>query len=137
MKTLLAMICLIGAAFAQTITVVDNSPSDSPLRFSGTVNLGLGADAVCSITGHNNDSRTIVAWVIQLQGVKPNGQPYGGSPSTVDLFFGSEAKISKVAPKPGLDFDNSQLRCPDFGRNYGSAETAEPSMTIVRPILNG
>ena len=65
MKTLIVMTCLLTmAAFGQTIEVTDNSPSDSPLRWKGTVSLGNDADATCSITGHNSDSRAIIAWAV-------------------------------------------------------------------------
>jgi hypothetical protein len=128
MKTLLLL--LFGAmAYPQTITIADNSPANSPVSFRGTVDLS-GADAVCSITGHNNGTLTIVAWGGQISGTKANGQPYTQPLFNRDHFFKSDAIISAMSPKPALDFQEI-LGCADFGHLGGAPATVSPTLSVA------
>lgn len=107
---LIVTICLIAvAASGQTLRVVDESPADSPLHFSGVV-IYNGNNSQCSITGRNSDSRRIVAWVAELDGLK--------APFVEDRFFYDD-HISLLAREIGLEdgmYDREIDRSIDTGQ---------------------
>src|SRR5215475_13235770 len=92
MKTLFTIICLVGAAaFGQTPPVVDESPADSLLHFSGFYN---GNNRQCALGGRNDGSSRIVAWVAEVHGVK--------ALVVQDLFFYDIDQVSRRRD-PGLE----------------------------------
>ena len=131
MKILVTMICLMGAAaLGQTLPVVDESPADSPLHFSG-VAIYNANNWQCAVAGHNDGSSRIVAWVAELHGAK--------ALFVQDLFFYDVGHISLLARELGLEdgmYDRETDRyihttgmlCLAF-KNYYHL-TAEPSMRI-------
>jgi hypothetical protein len=131
MKTILAMLCLLLSAFGQTIQITDGSPSGSPLQFKGTITFGPAV--ACAITGHNNGSRMIVAWVVQLQVVRPDGQTFS-EPFTHDHFFKSDQTLAMMSPMPGLDFD-TQLDCSDYHHKGYVATPQSPLMTLTTKLV--
>jgi hypothetical protein len=130
-KTILATVCLLVSAFGQTIRITDGSPSDSPLKFKGTIT--FGAEVTCEVTGHNDGSRTIVAWVAQLHVIRPDGQTFS-EPFTNDHFFKNDQIIAMMSPKPGLDFD-IQLSCSAYHHKNYVATPQSPSMTITGKLV--
>lgn len=124
MKTTLITLILSCAALAQNIPIADSSPTGSPLNFRGSITVGNPPS--CSITGHNNASQTIVAWVVELQGVAPNGDTMD-SPFIHDHFFKSDKTLAMMAPKPGQDFD-TEMRCPVIFRRPGTGQ--KPALSL-------
>src|SRR5215469_13964869 len=132
MKTVFTMICLIGAAaFSQTVSVVDESPADSPLHFSGWASFYHGKNGMrCAIAGRNDGSSRIVAWVAELHGVK--------ALFVQDLFFYDVDHIS-LRREPGLEngmydvetdrYVNAGELCAAFNERL-LTPTAEPSIRI-------
>lgn len=130
MKMLIATICLIGtAALGQTLPVVDESPADSPLHFSGEA-IYNGNNTQCAVAGRNSGSSRIVAWVAELQGVK--------ALFVEDLFFYDE-RVGHISMLGDLGLEDATYdREPDyhvhtgmlcFAFNYHRL-TAEASMRI-------
>lgn len=129
MKTLLTMICLIGAvAFGQTFPVVDESPADSPLHFSGYATYN-GNNMQCVVSGRDDGSSRIVAWVAELHGVK--------ALYVEDLFFyddhilqprGLGLEDGMYDREPDRYIHPTGMLCIAFKDYYHL--TAEPSMRI-------
>jgi hypothetical protein len=60
--------------FGQTISISDDSPAGSPVSITGTVTF-QPSNVVCSITGHNHSSRSIITSSVELKLTKPTGEP--------------------------------------------------------------
>ena len=112
MKMLIATICLIGtAALGQTLPVVDESPADSPLHFSGVVTYN-GNNTQCAVTGRNDGSSRIVAWVAELHGVKALFVQD-------DLFFYDE-RVGHISLLGDLGLEDATYnREPDYAVHMG------------------
>jgi hypothetical protein len=125
MKCLLTLIILTAAVAAQTVPVTDGSVPGSPISLRGTITFGTSTVGDCSVTGHNNSNRMIVAYVFDLRAVLPDGQPYRYT-QRHDHFFKDEAMVNMASPYPNLDFDAS-LECGDAPF---TVRTAQPQATI-------
>lgn len=64
-----------GVLFGQTISVSDDSPAGSPVSITGTLTFPDPSRVECSITGHNQWSKSIILAVAELKLVKPSGEP--------------------------------------------------------------
>jgi hypothetical protein len=125
MKRLLTAVILTATVAAQTIPIVDRSAVDSPISLRGTVTFGTSTVSDCSVTGHNNSSRMIVAYVLDFRAVLPDGQPFWYTQSH-DHFLKDEAMVKMASPQPELDFD-AYLDCGDAPF---AARTTQPQATI-------
>ena len=112
----------------QTLPVVDESPADSPLHFSGVV-IYNGNNTQCAVAGRNDCSSRIVAWVAELRGVK--------ALFVQDLFFYNVGHISLLARELGLEdgmydreprYVDTGMLC--FSLSIMTALRREPSMRI-------
>lgn len=65
---------------AKTIPISDDSSSGSPVALKGTVTFdGENADNVtCSVTGHNNSPKSVIAYTFELDMTRPSGEPAVG-----------------------------------------------------------
>jgi hypothetical protein len=125
MKYLLTAVILTASLAAQTIPIADSSAVGSPISLRGTITFGPSTVSDCSVTGHNNSSRMIVAFVLDLRAVLPDGQPFWYTQSH-DHFLKDEAMLNMASPKPKLDFD-AYLDCGDAPF---AAPTTQPQATI-------
>jgi hypothetical protein len=125
MKCLLTAVILTASLAAQTIPIADGSAVGSPISLRGTITFGPGTVSDCTVTGHNNSSRMIVAYVLDLRAVLPDGQPFWYTQSH-DHFLRDEAMLNMASPQPQLDFD-AYLDCGDAPF---TARTTQPQATI-------
>jgi hypothetical protein len=123
--TLIILIILTAELAAQTVPVTDGSVPGSPISLKGTITFGASTVSDCSVTGHNNSNRIIVAYVLDLRAVLPDGQPYGYT-QRHDHFFKDEAMVNMSSPHPNVDFDSSL----DCGDAPFTVRTAQPQATI-------
>ena len=72
----------------QTVSITDNSPAGSPVSITGAVTFPDSSKVVCSITGHNHSSRSIIASWVEMKLTKPTGEP-GEISFERDRFFKS------------------------------------------------
>lgn len=131
MKTMAAMLFLLLPAFGQTIQITDNSPRDSPITFKGAITFGPGStDVACTITGHSNANRVIVAYGGVVDMMRPDGHHFV-PPFTHDHFFKDAPTLAMMSPQPHLDWD-LDYDCSGFGQNDGHYfETPQsPSMSV-------
>lgn len=137
MKTILVMLCLFASAFGQTIQITDKSPSGSPLSFRGSITFSVpDTSANCAITAHNNSSRAIVALVVQMDVVNPEGERFT-QPSGFDHFFAPDDMLAMMSPA-GKDF-NPEYNCSWYSQASTAAEIAPaittPWMTVTAVIV--
>ena len=139
MKSLIAICVLTTAAsFAQVIAIQDNSPSDSPITFSGTISFGApDTNSPCTINAHNNSiAHKIIAYVVQLKVVRGDGFMFNHNVGH-DHFFADDATLSMMSPAPQSDF-NPEIRCERFGRSHTNnwkATPTTPSMTLTTMMV--
>lgn len=62
---------------AKTIQISDDSSRGSPVSLKGTVTFDdKNPDNVaCSVTGHNNSTKSIITYAVELDLTKPSGEP--------------------------------------------------------------
>jgi hypothetical protein len=130
MKTIVAMLFLLLPAFGQTIQITDNSPSDSPITFKGAITFGPeSTDVACTITGHSNASRVIVAYGGVADVMRPDGH-HIVTPLTHDHFFKDAPTLAMISPQPHLDWD-LDYDCSAFGNDgHYFATPQSPSMSV-------
>ena len=128
MKTLIAVLLLCLTSTAQTLAVVDDSPSDSPIRIGGTVTFDSAGNPSCAITGHNFAPKIVVAWRQDIEASFPNGG-YTLYKSRHDHFFIDEVKLEAKSPQANSDFDPSNIDCSMFStQNWTS--TKPPGISV-------
>jgi hypothetical protein len=137
MKILIATFCLLASAFGQTVQITDKSPSDSPVTFKGTITFNDTAPANCAITAHNGGSRSIVAFVVQLDVIPADGY-WMKHPSGFDHFFAPDDMLAVMSPA-GKDF-NPEFPCGFCHSNgersvYDPPTPQSPSMTITTTMV--
>lgn len=125
MKCLWTAVILTASLAAQTVPIADGSAVGSPISLRGTITYGNSTVSDCSVTGHNNSSRMIVAYVLDLRAVLPDGQPFWYT-QRHDHFFKDDAMVHMASPQPNLDFD-AALDCGDAPF---TVRTIQPQATI-------
>lgn len=102
MKILITVLLLSLSSLGQTLTVTDDSPSDSPIRMIGTVTWDSAGKTTCAIALRNVASKIVVAWRQDIEATFPNGG-YSLGYFRHDHFFKDEAMLASMSPQPGLD----------------------------------
>jgi hypothetical protein len=129
MKFIVAMLFLLLPAFGQTILITDNSPSVSPITFKGAITFGPGSTVACTITGHSNASRVIVAYGGVADVMRPDGH-HIVTPFTHDHFFKDASTLAMMSPQPHLDWD-LDYDCSGLGNDgHYLATPQSPSMSV-------
>ena len=111
MKALLVLLVASLSVSAQTFTVTDNSPSDSPVTLSGTVTIDTAnpTSNVCSLVWHNSSSKAAVAWKWNVSGSVLGyfrHDPFFRDPSLLDAFSVAPNSVSSLT---ALDLDCALL----------------------------
>ena len=125
MKIILTAVVLTASLAAQTVPIADGSRVGSPISLRGTITFGSRTVSDCTVTGHNNSTRMIVAYVLDLRAILPDGQ-LALYKESHDHFFKDEAMLKMASPQPELDF-NTYLECSD---TQFTAPTTQPQATI-------
>jgi len=112
MKTLTIFLLLSLPLLGQTLTFVDDSPSDSPFTWKGTVTYDQNNQASCALVAHNNVSRMIVAYRIEFDVTTPSGVAVSFKHRD-DHFFKPQGTMVEVSPQPKLDYQFPDF-CPDL-----------------------
>lgn len=113
MKITIALISLLLSLplSAQTFNVIDNSPSDSPIKLRGTVRIDSAdpASNVCSLTWHNSGSKTAVAWRWDMDMASPDAGGAMRGYKSHDHFFRNENILLALSVKPQSDAEMTPL----------------------------
>jgi hypothetical protein len=112
----------------QTIAWVDDSASDSPLTYKGTISFDPSNrdNIACSLTGHNYADKTVVALVIHLTVVRPDGHSVMYR-HRHDHFFKDQTMMAATSPQPRVDFVPNDIDCGTFGGQSLGKGPATPS----------
>jgi hypothetical protein len=127
MKILITVLLLSLSSLAQTLTVIDDSPSDSPITMKGTVTWDSAGNTTCAIKLHNSASKIVVAWRQDIEATFPNGG-YTLGYWRHDHFFKDEAMLAHMSPQPGSDAE-SYIDCGVFSVPTWTSSTA-PNVKI-------
>lgn len=135
MKTIIAFLLLSIPLLGQTLTFTDDSPSDSPLTWKGSVTYDQNSQASCALTGHNNASRMIVAYRIEFDVTSPAGVSVSFKHRD-DHFFKPDGLMVEVSPQPKLDYQFPDF-CPVListgaGQNGSGTPTAHIKTLFVQ-----
>lgn len=124
------MMLLAVPLFGQTIPLVDESASGSPLTFDGTMTFDPtnGGPIGCSITALNHASRPIVAYRAHFDIVKPDGL-WDGFVLPIDYFF--EDLSSMVVPQPSVPYP-FPLDCGRLFERVQATSSAKPPEARVK-----
>lgn len=125
----LMVVCLAASnLLGQTVQFVDDSPNESAVFFHGTITFPANPDnATCEVTGHNNSTKAIVAYVLERKITKPTGETSTGQ-WIIDSFF----KQSNIA-YPQADFP-VMTSCRS-GLSIGHRFKTAPPDAHIRPLF--
>ena len=127
MRIILAMLLLLSTSLlGQTIPLADVSPSDSPVTLKGTITFNPKDqnDITCSLIGHNNTNRMIVAYRMYFNVVRPDGESIEMR-HTHDHFFKDHALMVNL-PQPQSDYLPNDIDCQAFFSAGQAAGSARP-----------
>jgi hypothetical protein len=119
MKTLTLLLFFSLPSLAQTLSVVDDSPSDSPITVRGTITFDPNnpANVTCDLTGHNSASQIVVAWRQDIS-VSPNGTMYS---HRHDDFFKDQSMWTAMSLQPTSDYSADDIDCSFFSVPTGQS----------------
>jgi hypothetical protein len=135
MKLLFVATLMTASLVAQNVAVVDQSPADSPVSVRGSMTFGSGSVSNCTITGHNNSMRTIVAYVIELHAVLPDGPKFEYNQNH-DHFFRDAAMVKMASPPAGQDFD-ADFECEGMPLKPGTTQPQAAAETTFVQFDDG
>ena len=109
MRTIVVLLLVSLSVSAQTFTVTDDSPSDSPITLRGTVRIDPTnlSNNTCALIGHNSSPKTAVAWRFDVEIASPSGTIPGYLRH--DFFFEDQDTLLAVSAKPNSDYDPNPL----------------------------
>ena len=130
MKTLALVLLLSLPSLGQTFTFVDDSPSDSPLAWRGTATFDQNMQGSCALTAHNRSGHLVVAYKVEFDVVRPDGQ-LATFQHRHDHFFKPQDMLAQSSPQPLQDFvPPENAICADYLGANETPTTAAPSAHI-------
>lgn len=138
---------------AQTVTILDDSPPNSPVSITGTITFRDSLNVTCSIIGHNHSSKSIILSAVDLTFTKPSGEPaelkfqrdHFFKPQTIslpesdwlissDCQTGTELDVPRKPATPEAHAKLVFLQYED-GSVWGNAKAGAQMMTERREVL--
>lgn len=114
-KLLLQIVMLCSCALAsvaQTVDVIDGTPSDSPVRVTGTVSFTSSGIAACSFRGYNKSGTPLLMHETKFELISADGSRYFGEIRTNhDHFFGDPM----VGPHSEFELVSEVSECSHLG----------------------
>jgi len=110
MKILTLLLLFSLPSLGQTFTVIDDSPSDSPITLRGTVTIDPinTSNNACFLIGHNWSSKSAVAWRTDIDIASPQGGTQHGT-LVHDRLFEDQDVLLALSPEPNSDYNPTPL----------------------------
>lgn len=120
-KVLITVLLLSLTSLAQTVTLIDDSPSDSPIKVSGVVKFdpNNSKNATCKLKGHNSGPQTIVAWRQDIDVYTPQFRVPMVYRNRHDHFFKDEDMLASESLQAGADYQPEEIACSVFTAYQG------------------